>query len=247
MKRILDSGLVYVHGRDRWFRPIVICQARILTDNNFNLDDAIKLSFFVNRYGQQTLGLHGKVENWLQVTDLGGVAVTKVPLKYVYKYISLFQSNLKWRCIQFINLNWAFPVRAIWQIVHGFVDIRLRNKIIITKNNDHHKLHEMIHPSQLEEKFGGEAPNLTMFWPPKHISDNYGHDETLILPEEQISESCDVPIHTETNVNCKVQSLSSNKACKSRLSYKPLSYIGLTCILIINISILYFVKLFIWY
>ena len=61
----------------------------------FDIEDTIKLSFYGLGYGQQVCGEYGKIENWTQLTDLGGVQVTKVPLRYVYKYLIMFQSNLK--------------------------------------------------------------------------------------------------------------------------------------------------------
>ena len=39
----------------------------------------------------------------------------------------------------------------------------------------------MIHPSQVEEKYGGTAENLTEYWPPKKISDEYGYDPNFIV------------------------------------------------------------------
>mmetsp|Transcript_11449 Transcript_11449/g.13000 ORF Transcript_11449/g.13000 Transcript_11449/m.13000 type:complete len:167 (+) Transcript_11449:867-1367(+) len=40
------------------------------------------------------------------------------------------------------------------------------------------------HPSQLEQKFGGSAPDLDVFWPPKEISKEYGVDPSKIKRPE---------------------------------------------------------------
>ena len=47
----------------------------------------------------------------------------------------------------------------------------------------------MVHPSQLEEKFGGTAPNVTQYWPP-HFPDSteYGHDPDSLVSEEEYLE-----------------------------------------------------------
>lgn len=55
----------------------------------------------------------------------------------------------------------------------------------MTANAHHPKIDEMIHPAQLEEKYGGDAPNKTEFWPPTHISDEYGYDPEMI-DEQQV-------------------------------------------------------------
>ena len=50
----------------------------------------------------------------------------------------------------------------------------------MTKDNTHPVLNELIHPSQLEQKYGGEAENLTIFWPPRFDSMEFGHDPNMI-------------------------------------------------------------------
>ena len=42
----------------------------------------------------------------------------------------------------------------------------------------------MFHPSQLEKKFGGEAPNLDAYWPPHEVSKEYGVDQSKIKRPE---------------------------------------------------------------
>lgn len=188
MKVIIESGLIYLHGRDRCFRPVLWAQGRVLTDNDFDLDEAIKVSFFFLRYGQEFLTMPGKIENWVQITDMHGVNVWKIPLRIVYRYIHLFQTNIKWRWVHFININVGFAVRTVWNIVKSFVDVRLRNKILLTKDNTHPKIFEMINPKQLEQRFQGEAPNLTRYWPPTFVWDDYGHDPAWIIDEGDIED-----------------------------------------------------------
>ena len=42
----------------------------------------------------------------------------------------------------------------------------------------------MIHPSQLEKRYGGEAEDLTSFWPPQFRSGEFGHNPDLIRQDE---------------------------------------------------------------
>ena len=42
----------------------------------------------------------------------------------------------------------------------------------------------MFHPSQLEWKFGGEAENVTSYWPPIFPSNEYGQNPDLVVSEE---------------------------------------------------------------
>lgn len=43
----------------------------------------------------------------------------------------------------------------------------------------------MVHPKQLEKQFGGEAENVTTYWPPSPLSSEYGIDESKLAPETE--------------------------------------------------------------
>jgi hypothetical protein len=90
--------------------------------------------------------------------------------------------------------------------------IELRNKIAMTKDVTHEDLLDMVHPSQLEEKFGGEADNLTEFWPPRAISDEYGHDhEHFPLGES----SCDSGENEQELYSCHLNTHVKDLNAKS--------------------------------
>ena len=52
--------------------------------------------------------------------------------------------------------------------------------MILSPEGSHQVLKDMIHPSQLEKRFGGNAENLTCFWPPQHNSNEFGNNPDLI-------------------------------------------------------------------
>ena len=51
---------------------------------------------------------------------------------------------------------------------------------MVTMESSHPDLLKLVHPSQLEKKFGGEIENLTCFWPPTVFSNEFGHDPNMI-------------------------------------------------------------------
>lgn len=53
---------------------------------------------------------------------------------------------------------------------------------LLKENNTWDELLKNIHQSQLQQKYGGEAPDITIFWPPYSPSDEYGVD-----PEKLVS------------------------------------------------------------
>lgn len=58
-------------------------------------------------------------------------------------------------------------------------------KFVLTDRNTCEELIEGFHPSQLEEKFGGDASNVYEFWPPHFPSKEFGHDENLVVSKKE--------------------------------------------------------------
>jgi len=180
IKQLVDSGMMYIHGRDKCFRPIFIVQSAKITESTAQLDNILKAAYFVTFYGMENMCLPGKIENWISINDMGGLSIRKLPTKFIGKLLKSFQTHLKCRGRKFIMLNVTFGIRAIWKILSPFVDANTHLRTDVTKDSTHLYLQHMVHPSQLEERFGGEAPNLTQYWPPKYVSDEFGHDPKFI-------------------------------------------------------------------
>ena len=60
----------------------------------------------------------------------------------------------------FFLVNVTFSIRAFYKIVSPFLDVKIKEKLIMAKESTHPKIFEVIHPSQVEKKYGGEADNL---------------------------------------------------------------------------------------
>jgi len=56
-------------------------------------------------------------------------------------------------------------------------------KMVISEGDHSDELVSLFHPSQLEQKFGGTAEDLTVFWPPKEASTEYGDDPRMFTIE----------------------------------------------------------------
>lgn len=98
----------------------------------------------------------------------------KLPKKFLGSMLTSFQTHLKCRGKKFVMLRVTFALRAAWKIFAPFLDANTKERTIMSKKGTHEYLQENIHSSQLEQKYGGEAPNLEKYWPPTAISSNYG-------------------------------------------------------------------------
>jgi hypothetical protein len=78
-----------------------------------------------------------------------------------------------------------------WTIIKNFVEERTLAKVTIDKQPSVPEMWDIMHPSQVEKVFGGEAETTTEnFWPPMMPSDNYGHDQENLCSLEEHQERC---------------------------------------------------------
>ena len=82
-------------------------------------------------------------------------------------------------------VNATEAIYILWKIVQAFLEEYIKKKISIHKENTCESLQKLFHPSQIEQRFGGTAPNVTKFWPPMIPSQEFGcHKENLVTVEQ---------------------------------------------------------------
>lgn len=95
------------------------------------------------------------------------------------------QEYQKCRIRKFYFFNTTFGLRAIYALVSPFLDKVTKDKTQLKKEAYNDELLEFAHPSQIEEKYGGEAENLTEWWPPRCPSEEYDVDPAhLDIPKK---------------------------------------------------------------
>ncbi|CAI2371249.1 unnamed protein product [Moneuplotes crassus] len=187
--QLLDKGFLYIHGRDKNFRPFLITNAIIIAEKGINPDDVFHTSWFMCHFLIENILKRGSVENWVEILDLGGLPISKIPVKALKKFMIESQIHMKSRIAKMFLLYVTWGIRTIYAIISPFLEKRTKEKIVMKKggftpNQENFVFNEEIleiaHPSQIEEKYGGEAENLTEHWPPISISDEYGTDPECI-------------------------------------------------------------------
>ena len=56
--------------------------------------------------------------------------------------------------------------RALYKALKAFIHPDTREKIVLSGERNPRELLELFHPDQLEQRFGGNRPTPTNFWPP---------------------------------------------------------------------------------
>ena len=74
-------------------------------------------------------------------------------------------------------------VRFLWAVLSPFVDEKIKRRLIFNKTSVCDEVVQAFHPSQLEVKYGGEAEDKTVWWPPPMPdSQDYGTDSKKLAP-----------------------------------------------------------------
>lgn len=184
MKSFIDTGFMYLHGRDRCLRPMFFIQSIEICKTKIPLEDVLNSSLFITLFSLENMCVDGKVENWVSTNDMGNISMMSLPVKFIGNLLKLFQEQFLCRGKIFLLLNVTFGVRAVWKLLSPFVDANTHARTVITAEMTCKYFEDCVHPSQLEERFGGASPNLERYWPPPYISDEFGLEGDDEVPDE---------------------------------------------------------------
>ena len=86
----LQSGLIYLHGRDCAFRPLIFMSIYRINMQNVEIDTLLRGLSFVLEFAKENLMLPGQVESWVFVVDLGNMGLFNLPLAVKYAFFNEF-------------------------------------------------------------------------------------------------------------------------------------------------------------
>lgn len=163
---LLNSGSIYFHGRDKRFRPLLIINLDKINFKENSVDSYCTLLCFLLEFAVQRLMIPGQIENWLIITDLCNKSLMSLPISDMQRIIKVLQDNFRCRMIANFVLNSPRTVYYVWGLAKRFLEEHTIRKIRIERTGQPLDLFSFFNKSQLEEKYGGTAPNLEVFWPP---------------------------------------------------------------------------------
>jgi hypothetical protein len=160
IEEILNSGFMYIHGRDSCFRPIVILNLQRylqLKEQKYPMEDVIISIIYLCEYLLNYMLIPGQIETWDIIGDINNVKLFSIP-KDLLNLLSILQKNYRARLNALYVLGMSTIMSYIWNLLKGLIDPVTHKKIKFFNNNS--ELLENINPEQLEEKYGGLCKNL---------------------------------------------------------------------------------------
>ncbi|CDW83431.1 UNKNOWN [Stylonychia lemnae] len=180
---LIKTGFLYVHGRDRFYRPCIVFQPLVIeqlkTKQVIKTEAIITATVFILEYIKANMLVPGKVENWVVVSNINKLSLNKLPLKELQQVNWVIQNNYRGTLARSWSVNCTSMQLICWKVVEVFMEQQTRKVISLHKESSPQSLRENFHESQLEKRFGGSAEQPNQFWPPIMPDGPYNDDEQL--------------------------------------------------------------------
>ena len=164
---LLNSGCIYIHGRDHRYRPLIILNAGRFDLETYNSEDYSILLCYILEYCITHLMLPGRIENWIIITDLNNKSLSSLPISELKRVIKTLQDNFRCRMIVNYVVNAPRSLKFMWTVIKGFIEPHTVNKIRILREGQPKEMKQHFALTQIEKKYGGTAEDLIdNFWPP---------------------------------------------------------------------------------
>lgn len=187
--KILNSGLIYAHGRDSRFRPIIILVPSVYQkiSKKFSFSEFEYAIIYLLEYLIRYALLPGQIENLNIICDLNSFSITSIADDFK-KILNMVQNN--YCCRLYVMYIKNMVNIGGWSIIKKFINQRSERKIRVLNSENMAELFAFINKKQVEKKYGGMAPNVyNYYFPPIFPSDTYlmeDENKNIILTDEDI-------------------------------------------------------------
>ncbi|EEA07661.1 CRAL/TRIO domain-containing protein [Cryptosporidium muris RN66] len=165
LQKLLETGYCYIHGRDRFMRPIIIFRAKAFLDGQ-EPDDILHMVYHWFEFIIMKMLVWNKIEQWRVIMDLEDVSFYNAPISLLKDIAINLQRNYRGYLAQMTFINSPIVFWGLWQAISLVLPQSTREKISLFTSEYKNDLLKYIHPNQLEKKYGGDAPNVTLFSEP---------------------------------------------------------------------------------
>jgi len=160
----LRRGFMYWHGRDKWCRPLMIIRLDRLGPLAQDTEAAMRVVVFTLEYALRFAMVPGRVENWVVLLDVANIMSVVSPLRIgglISTGAALGKTLEKVYCgrmvwLKIVNLPGGDFLR---RSVNSAIPEEKREKVSFARDLKA-ELKDLFEPNQLEEQYGGTAPNV---------------------------------------------------------------------------------------
>lgn len=129
---MLNIGFMYIHKRDKCFRPVLICNVsmfKILTPEQ--LEIMPKMAAYLLTYSLGKINIPGKAEAFMIILDLANVSMTQMPMTALRKFLGVVQTNFRGRGFKTCITNTSMLFRGSFYLIKQMLDEFTAQKIVL--------------------------------------------------------------------------------------------------------------------
>lgn len=151
--KLIQSGALYVYGRDRHYRPIIVNDLPRMIDLAANdpevaSTESMQAAFvFIYNYIKRVMFLPGHVDHWTSITNMGFASMWALPRQQITAIISIGQSHMMYMLYKgfYLNTSWGqtLAYKAVSVIMHPVTKAKLN----LSSDSTHPELLNLVHPS----------------------------------------------------------------------------------------------------
>ena len=184
IKIVLNSGLMYMSGRDNFYRPIIIINASkvsyLIQKLNIDMEDIQKaVAFFIN-YIINFQMIPGQIENWLIISDINRVDI-----------LSKFRGRVFKNFIIGMNLILRSCAKGVLTIFGSSSKKKIK---FVDKNEIFEELKKYVDIDYIPQIYGGNQIQLEFIdnnlFPPNFNIINLNNSPKDIMSEEEYKNLC---------------------------------------------------------
>lgn len=146
-----NSGFMYVHGRDKYFRPLIIFNPAHLKVLNFDADtlfnEVMRSCIVITEYVIKNCFIPGQIENWVSIMNVDWLSVWDLDRKLLKKLLTCLMDNYRCRNWRTYVVNTTTGIKMFYTIIKQFLKETTTRKFLLTDRNTHEEILSMVHPS----------------------------------------------------------------------------------------------------
>ena len=192
---ILNKGFVYAHGRDCRYRPILVFRVQEFVKNKdiYSVEEVIEAGSFLGQFVINNMMIPGQIERWNLIISLKGATLLSLP-DHIKKLIPVMNEAFISRLHKNYIIGMTFILRMLYKVVCTFLHESTIKKIRILGGKKDKSLFEEIRKDNIEEYFGGTAPDVKIgeenaLFPPRMPSDKFllenENPQNILISEEE--------------------------------------------------------------
>eukprot|EP00039_Didymoeca_costata_P015254 m.255922 g.255922 ORF g.255922 m.255922 type:complete len:421 (+) comp16185_c0_seq12:280-1542(+) len=157
MKEEMRTGKIYMHGYDKYRRPVMYQRPRRQNSKNFAAQ-VLQVAYLMERC-MQTMDMKNGVEEFTLIVDLKGFSVlNRPPMSVTKQILQMFVNRYPKRLGDIFIVDAPMAFSGLWKVARVFIPTAMKNRFHFISNKKgviHPELAAVFEPSQLEEEYGG--------------------------------------------------------------------------------------------